>query len=102
MIVYDVSLPVGSRVVRLQARCVACRVPILEDVQDEEIYKVAMPSFIANGGDGYAVVRDQKVQHHLTGEESLLNIYNTLFCTKFSSLIWLLIDEEFDQNENPE
>ncbi|KAF2352045.1 5'-Nucleotidase C-terminal [Trinorchestia longiramus] len=67
VVVYDITRPPGARVVRLQARCISCRVPTMEDVRDEDVYKIAMPSFIANGGDGYTVVRDQKIKHHLTG-----------------------------------
>ncbi|XP_050733908.1 snake venom 5'-nucleotidase-like [Eriocheir sinensis] len=67
MVVYDLNLPPGSRVVRLQARCLECVVPGLEDVKDDEVYRVAMPSFLANGGDGYTVIRDNKINHHLTG-----------------------------------
>lgn len=67
VVVYDLNLPPGSRVVRLQARCLECVVPGLKDVKDDEVYRVAMPSFLANGGDGYTVVRDNKINHHLTG-----------------------------------
>lgn len=67
VVVYDVNLPVGSRVVRLQARCQECRIPELQDVKDDLIYRIAMASFLANGGDGYSVIRDNKINHHLTG-----------------------------------
>lgn len=67
VVVYDLNLPVGQRVVRLQARCVSCRVPEMKDVKEDEVYQVAMPSYLANGGDGYEVIRDNKVEHHLTG-----------------------------------
>ncbi|CAL4102556.1 unnamed protein product, partial [Meganyctiphanes norvegica] len=67
VVVYDVHRPPGSRVVRLQSRCRACRVPVMEDVQDDTVYYIAMPAFLANGGDGYTVVSDNKINHHLTG-----------------------------------
>ena len=67
VVVYDVHRPPGSRVVRLQTRCRACRVPVMEDVQDDTVYYIAMPAFLANGGDGYSVVSDNKINHHLTG-----------------------------------
>ncbi|XP_071552970.1 snake venom 5'-nucleotidase-like [Panulirus ornatus] len=67
VVVYDVNLPSGSRVVRLQARCQQCRVPELADVRDEEVYRIAMPSFLAMGGDGYNVIKNNKINHHLTG-----------------------------------
>lgn len=67
VVVYDINLPPGSRVVRLQARCLECAVPGMTDVQADEVYKVAMPSFLANGGDGYSVIKENKINHHLTG-----------------------------------
>ncbi|XP_042861628.1 LOW QUALITY PROTEIN: 5'-nucleotidase-like [Penaeus japonicus] len=67
VVVYDLNLPVGQRVVRLQARCVSCRVPEMQDVKADQIYQIAMPSYLANGGDGYEIIRDNKVEHHLTG-----------------------------------
>lgn len=67
VVVYDINLPPGSRVVRLQARCLECAVPGMMDVQADEVYKVAMPSFLANGGDGYSVIKENKLNHHLTG-----------------------------------
>ncbi|KAK7086251.1 hypothetical protein SK128_018655, partial [Halocaridina rubra] len=66
VVVYDINLPPGSRVVRLQARCVMCRVPELRDIVEDDIYRIAMPSFLANGGDGYSVIKDNKIDHHLT------------------------------------
>ncbi|XP_069168282.1 snake venom 5'-nucleotidase-like [Procambarus clarkii] len=67
VVVYDVNLPPGSRVVRLQARCQECRVPEFQDVKDDAIYSVAMPSFLAKGGDGFSVIKNNKINHHLTG-----------------------------------
>ncbi|XP_064119251.1 snake venom 5'-nucleotidase-like [Macrobrachium nipponense] len=67
VVVYDINLPPGSRLVRLQARCAKCRVPELRDVVDDEVYKIAMPSFLASGGDGFSVIKDNKLNHHLTG-----------------------------------
>lgn len=82
VVVYDISKDPGSRVVRLQARCISCRVPTMEDVNDDAVYKIAMPSFIANGGDGYEVIRDNKIQHHLTGMlyEKAQDMMSLVFC----------------------
>ncbi|KAK3849661.1 hypothetical protein Pcinc_043592 [Petrolisthes cinctipes] len=66
-VVYDINLDRGSRVVRLQARCQKCRIPEMRDIEEDEVYRIAMPSFLALGGDGYTVIRDKKVNHHLTG-----------------------------------
>ncbi|XP_046374004.2 5'-nucleotidase-like [Haliotis rufescens] len=68
---FDISRPVGSRVTRLRALCTRCEVPIYEDVQPGQIYQVIMPSFIADGGDFYDVINDNKVKHHLIGDLDL-------------------------------
>merc|ERR1719154_8468 len=66
-VVFDLSRAPGSRVVEILARCVKCRVPTMLPLQQSESYEIAMPTFLANGGDGFAVIRDNKIQHHLTG-----------------------------------
>lgn len=74
-VIYDLSKPSGQRVARLRARCVKCRVPVMEDVLDEQIYKVATTSFVANGGDSYSIIKDNKIDHHLTGKRLKLFYY---------------------------
>ena len=68
---FDLSRAPGSRVVEILARCVKCRVPTMLPLQQSESYEIAMPTFLANGGDGFAVIRDNKIQHHLTGVYNL-------------------------------
>jgi 5'-nucleotidase len=38
----------------VKALCQKCSVPIYELLDDEKLYKVAMPDFLANGGDGFS------------------------------------------------
>ncbi|XP_071112388.1 snake venom 5'-nucleotidase-like [Haliotis cracherodii] len=67
-IVYDMAMPVGQRVIEVKVRCTNCSVPHYVDLEDTEVYKIIMPSFIANGGDGYDVINKNKIQHHLFGD----------------------------------
>ncbi|XP_067675672.1 snake venom 5'-nucleotidase-like [Haliotis asinina] len=67
-IVYDMAMPVGQRVIEVKVRCTNCSVPQYVDLNDSEIYKIIMPSFIANGGDGYDVINKNKIKHHLLGD----------------------------------
>ncbi|XP_046574533.1 snake venom 5'-nucleotidase-like [Haliotis rubra] len=67
-IVYDMAMPVGKRVIEVKVRCANCSVPQYGDLNDAEIYKIIMPSFIANGGDGYDVINNNKIKHHLLGD----------------------------------
>ncbi|XP_046574520.1 5'-nucleotidase-like isoform X2 [Haliotis rubra] len=67
-IVYDMTMPVGQRVIEVKVRCTNCSVPHYVDLNDSEIYKIIMPSFIANGGHGYDVINNNKIRHHLIGD----------------------------------
>lgn len=51
---------VGSRVTELKARCHDCDIPIYEDVNDEAVYRIVAPDFLANGGDGFKAFDDHK------------------------------------------
>lgn len=57
-VAYDLSRPVGSRVVKARAVCSHCGFNELQDIQDEYEYKMLMPTFLANGGDGYEMFMD--------------------------------------------
>ncbi|XP_071112386.1 snake venom 5'-nucleotidase-like [Haliotis cracherodii] len=67
-IVYDMAMPVGQRVIEVKVRCTNCSVPHYVDLNDSEVYKIIMPNFIANGGDGYDVINKNKMKHHLLGD----------------------------------
>lgn len=54
---YDLNQPNGKRVTKALARCGECRVPRYEPVQPKESYNIIMPAFIANGGDGFTVLK---------------------------------------------
>ena len=69
---YDLRKPVGQRVASVDAMCTRCEVPHFEPLQDERIYKMIVSSFVAGGGDGYAVIRDNIIQHDLLGKYYLL------------------------------
>lgn len=52
-VTYDLAKPVGSRVVEAKAVCSNCGFYKLQDIQDSYEYKLMMPFFLADGGDGY-------------------------------------------------
>ncbi|KAH9633896.1 hypothetical protein HF086_002927 [Spodoptera exigua] len=54
-VTYDLAQPVGSRVVSAKAVCSNCGFYDLQDIKDEYEYKVMMPTFLAEGGDGYTM-----------------------------------------------
>lgn len=53
-VVYDLSREAFKRVVEVKVLCQKCSIPIYEELDDEKLYKVAMPSFLAEGGDGFS------------------------------------------------
>lgn len=65
-VVYDVSRPIGQRVVKADLLCNACRVPKYEPLDVTKYYRMVVPSFLANGNvDAWAMVRDNAVNYHV-------------------------------------
>ncbi|XP_004605694.1 5'-nucleotidase [Sorex araneus] len=62
-VVYDLSRNPGDRVVSLDVLCTQCRVPRYEPLREDGVYKVVLPSFLANGGDGFQMLRDDVLKH---------------------------------------
>jgi 5'-nucleotidase len=59
--------PNGQRVKKMEVLCKKCRVPKFVPLNDSEIYKLAIPTYTATGGDGYKVIQDNIIAHHLSG-----------------------------------
>lgn len=55
-VVYNVDMPEGSRVVSVKVRCARCTVPSYHPLNDTEKYKVIVPQFLLDGGDGHVMV----------------------------------------------
>lgn len=47
--------------------CNKCRVPKYEPLDPEREYKLVMPWYIADGGDGFSMIKEEKLKHD-TGE----------------------------------
>ncbi|XP_052838861.1 LOW QUALITY PROTEIN: protein 5NUC [Drosophila gunungcola] len=52
-VVFNPSQPEGHRVVSVQVRCAACRVPTYSDLNDTATYNVVLGEFLLDGGDGH-------------------------------------------------
>ncbi|XP_011201519.2 apyrase isoform X4 [Bactrocera dorsalis] len=57
-ITYNYANPTGERVVDIKVRCSECDIPVYEDFDSTKIYRVVAPDFLAEGGDGFAMLRD--------------------------------------------
>lgn len=62
-VVYDLSKAPGNRVKSVNVLCTQCRVPHYEPLSPNKVYKVVLPSYLVDGGDGYAMIKEQKLKH---------------------------------------
>ncbi|XP_074043199.1 5'-nucleotidase [Macrotis lagotis] len=62
-VVYDLNQNPGNRVISIDVLCTKCRVPTYEPLQMDETYKLVLPSFLAEGGDGFSMIRDESLKH---------------------------------------
>ncbi|XP_033121084.1 5'-nucleotidase-like, partial [Anneissia japonica] len=62
-VTYDVTKQPGSRVVYVEAVCTECTVPEYKPLVDDEIYNIIVSDYIANGGDGYSMISDNKLSY---------------------------------------
>lgn len=51
---YNLTKPVGERVLKVDVRCLKCEIPSYSPLNDNEIYSIFTSSFIVHGGDGYS------------------------------------------------
>ncbi|XP_058825829.1 apyrase-like [Topomyia yanbarensis] len=59
-VVYNISKPVGRRVVSVDVRCRVCRVPRYEPLDMNKPYRLAVAEWIGNGGNGYSMFSDHR------------------------------------------
>ncbi|XP_052133254.1 apyrase-like [Frankliniella occidentalis] len=50
---YDYGKPARQRVVRAEVLCAACSIPEYRPIRDDDVYTIAAPSFIIEGGDNF-------------------------------------------------
>ncbi|XP_022196409.2 protein 5NUC [Nilaparvata lugens] len=74
---YDVTKPIGQRVILLKVRCGNCTVPVYENVDDNKIYGIVVTDYLANGGDKYEIIKDNIISLHPLGitDHEALHIY---------------------------
>ncbi|XP_022520687.2 5'-nucleotidase [Astyanax mexicanus] len=60
---YDLTKPAGERVKNASILCTECRVPRYEPLDPKKVYKVVMPSYLVDGGDGYSMIKEKKLKH---------------------------------------
>ena len=66
------SRPPGERARSISVLCTNCRVPVYEPLDNSRLYKVVLPSYLVEGGDGFSMIKDEKLKHD-SGELTELN-----------------------------
>ncbi len=61
--VYDISKSPGNRVKSMNVLCTECRVPRYEPLNPKKVYKVVLPSYLVDGGDGFSMIKEKKLKH---------------------------------------
>ena len=59
----DLRNPAGERITSLKVSCAQCQTPTYLEFDDESVYSVTLPSYLANGGDGHDIVEMHKTSH---------------------------------------
>jgi 2',3'-cyclic-nucleotide 2'-phosphodiesterase (5'-nucleotidase family) len=59
-VIYDLKKEPYNRIVLLNVLCRICErdIPKYEQIDDEKVYRVSMPSFLAGGGDGFTMIEE--------------------------------------------
>ncbi|XP_053949930.1 apyrase isoform X2 [Anastrepha ludens] len=79
-ITYNFTNPVGQRVVDVKVRCADCEIPVYDDLDSTKIYRIVAPDFLAEGGDGFTMLRDygSDWQKEMTDLDALLSYTNQI------------------------
>ncbi|RZC32901.1 5 nucleotid C domain containing protein, partial [Asbolus verrucosus] len=72
-IIYNLTMAEGSRVTSLRLRCRECDVPVYEDLDETKMYRIILPSFLADGGLGFTLF--EKYLKHRTRGELDINLF---------------------------
>ena len=66
-VTYDISRPPYQRVVDVIIPCSDCTTQTFYPLDDSHVYKIALSSYLRNGGDAYAVIKDN-IQDYTIGK----------------------------------
>ncbi|XP_031354291.1 protein 5NUC-like isoform X2 [Photinus pyralis] len=61
---FDMSKPVGSRIVSARARCGSCDIPKYSTIKEDHPYRIITTDFVVKGGDGHHVIRDKSYDRY--------------------------------------
>jgi len=59
---FDLTRPKGGRLVLAEVPCSDCPLQYAP-LADQDVYKIVMTEYLANGGDGYSIIAENKERH---------------------------------------
>ena len=60
-VVYNMNKPYGQRVWKVDVLCNECNIPEYKPLNKSAIYYMLTNTYLAEGGSGYAVLRDKRL-----------------------------------------
>lgn len=78
--VYDLSKPPGERVIKASVLCTECRVPRYTPLDPKKVYRVVMPSYLVDGGDGFSMIKEEKLKHDSGEFVGVVTLMHTHSC----------------------
>lgn len=75
-VVFNVTNPIGNRVVLLEIKARRRDIPVFKQYEPNQWYRIFLPSFVANGGDGYSMIRDN-IQNYTKGDAVDIEVFAT-------------------------
>lgn len=79
--VFDLSKPFNHTLISVDVLCRLCAIPRYETLDSETFYRVAMPDFLARGGDGFSMIANG-ARNLIVGPVDLVALEN--YVAKFS------------------
>lgn len=62
-IVYNITKPIGQRVISLDLLCNECPIPKYYPLDVTKMYRIVVNSYMAGGGDGFSIININKRNH---------------------------------------
>lgn len=92
---YDMNKSPGKRVVDVKVLCAYCQVPQLENVDPLKKYRAVVQDFMANGGDGYEMLKNSQIKESETLDVEILNEFITKKSPIYPAVEWRITIKPF-------
>lgn len=62
-VIFNMTNPIGSRVVNAKVLCNRCQVPKYEELDKTQFYSIVAQSFLADGANGYTMFKEHRLNY---------------------------------------